>query len=138
LRLGIYSLDLLAVTSEDEDDGTLRHFVIKREFAEGAIMMSMVKFPADALPTPGQPAPMMYRYSSSFISFNSGIFVVCDEARGCRGRRDDVHNQIPGRRPAYTWAACAHDVHVCVPFTWMRSQAYQARREESLKDVHLS
>lgn len=50
------------MTSEDEDDGQLRHFVIKREFAEGAIMMSMVKFPADALPTSGQPAPMMYRF----------------------------------------------------------------------------
>ncbi|CAK0779312.1 hypothetical protein CVIRNUC_004740 [Coccomyxa viridis] len=51
----------LAVTTEDEDDGTLRHFVIKREFAEGAIMMAMLKFPAAALPEPGQPAPMMYR-----------------------------------------------------------------------------
>ena len=50
-----------AVTTEDEDDGTLRHFVIKREFAEGAIMMAMLKFPAAALPAPGQPAPMMYR-----------------------------------------------------------------------------
>lgn len=50
------------VTSEDEDDGTLRHFVLKREFAEGSIMMSMGKFPAAALPEPGQPAPMVYRY----------------------------------------------------------------------------
>ena len=50
------------MTSEDEDDGTLRHFVVKREYAEGSIMMSMGKFPAAALPEPGQPAPMMYRY----------------------------------------------------------------------------
>ena len=76
LRLEIHGLDFLAVTSEDEDDGQLRHFVIKREFAEGAIMMSMVKFPADALPAPGQPAPMMYRYSSSFISLHIGIRVI--------------------------------------------------------------
>ena len=49
------------VASEDEDDGTLRHFVLKREYAEGSIMMAMGKFPAAALPEPGQPAPMMYR-----------------------------------------------------------------------------
>ena len=55
-------LALRIVTSEDEDDGTLRHFVVKREYAEGSIMMSMGKFPAAALPEPGQPAPMMYRY----------------------------------------------------------------------------
>lgn len=56
------SLSLPAVTSEDEDDGKLRHFVVKREYAEGSIMMSMGKFPAAALPEPGQPAPMVYRY----------------------------------------------------------------------------
>ena len=53
---------MTTVMSEDEDDGTLRHFVLKREFAEGSIMMSMGKFPAAALPEPGQPAPMVYRY----------------------------------------------------------------------------
>ena len=52
------------MTTEDEDDGTLRHFVVKREFAEGAIMMSMLNFPADALPPPGEAEPVMYRCMS--------------------------------------------------------------------------
>ena len=65
-----------AVTTEDEDDGTLRHFVVKREFAEGAIMMSMLKFPAHALPPPGEPAHVMYRC----MSFASG--------------RDNVHPHV--------------------------------------------
>lgn len=61
LDSALIPLSLLAVTSEDEDDGTLRHFVIKREFAEGAIMMAMLKFPGGALPAPGGPAPLVYR-----------------------------------------------------------------------------
>ena len=68
---------LPTVTSEDEDDGTLRHFVLKREFAEGSIMMTMGKFPAAALPEPGQPAPMMYRYCLPVPTLICSPLYVC-------------------------------------------------------------
>ncbi len=77
------TLSLPAVTSEDEDDGMLRQFLVKREYAEGSIIMSMGKFPAAALPEPGQPAPMMYRYShQTALVFRK----LCECAPSCEYR----------------------------------------------------
>ena len=50
-----------AVVTNNEEEGSLRHFIIKREFAEGAILVKKVKFPSEALPTANKPAPALYR-----------------------------------------------------------------------------
>ncbi len=50
-----------AVVSSNEREGQLRNFIIKREFAEGAILVKKIKFPADALPTVNYTAPTLYK-----------------------------------------------------------------------------
>lgn len=53
--------DFFAVVTNDAEEGRLRHFIIKREFAEGAILVKKIAFPADALPGVNNSAPALYR-----------------------------------------------------------------------------
>ncbi|BDA47174.1 hypothetical protein COCOBI_10-0190 [Coccomyxa sp. Obi] len=59
-QLGV-KVDRISLVSSNEREGQLRHFIIKREFAEGAILVKKIKFPADALPPVNQTAPTLYR-----------------------------------------------------------------------------
>lgn len=50
------------MVTEDEEEGQMRHYIVKREFAEGAILMEKIKFPAAALPSsPSNAAPAVFR-----------------------------------------------------------------------------
>ncbi len=49
------------MVSSNEREGQLRHFIIKREFAEGAILVQKIKFPAGALPPVNHTAPTLYK-----------------------------------------------------------------------------
>ncbi|EIE23347.1 hypothetical protein COCSUDRAFT_41613 [Coccomyxa subellipsoidea C-169] len=54
-------VDRISLVTNNEEEGALRHFIIKREFAEGAILVKKVKFPSEALPTANKSAPALYR-----------------------------------------------------------------------------
>ncbi len=99
-----------AVVTNNEEEGSLRHFIIKREFAEGAILVKKVKFPSEALPTANKSAPALYRCAMPFL-LRSEI---------CRGRTSQIktdtecvavlvlyrgesliaHQSLTGHRPA--------------------------------------
>lgn len=50
--------------SNSSGDGLLRHYVIKREYAEGSMSVTKLQFPDAALPQAGQPPPMLYKYGT--------------------------------------------------------------------------
>ncbi|KAK9905798.1 hypothetical protein WJX75_006443 [Coccomyxa subellipsoidea] len=58
--LGV-KVDRISLVTNNAEEGRLCHFIIKREFAEGAILVKKIAFPADALPGVNNSAPALYR-----------------------------------------------------------------------------